>query len=144
LLKDRKDDIPALVDGFLDELSADHGMPRPEVSADGMKALQELEWTGNVRELHNVIERLIILCDNKITEQDVLDFGVPHRRAKGPQMAFDRYDKFQDFKDYAEKEFIQSKLDKNSWNITKTAEMMDIQRSHLYNKMEKYGIKRDE
>jgi DNA-binding NtrC family response regulator len=57
---------------------------------------------------------------------------------------YDMFEKFQDFKDYAEKEFIERKLRKNNWNITKTSEEIDIQRSHLYNKIEKFGLKRED
>jgi DNA-binding NtrC family response regulator len=108
-----------------------------------MEELTKLEWRGNVRELRNVIERLVILSNGEINEQDVISFAVPRKTKRAEESIFDRYEKFQDFKDYAEKEFIEKKLRKNSWNITKTAEEIDIQRSHLYNKIDKYGLKRD-
>ena len=108
-----------------------------------MEELVKLDWRGNVRELHNVIERLVILSENEISETDVQSFAVPRKARKSEENIFDRYDKFQDFKDYAEKEFIERKLRKNNWNITKTAEEIDIQRSHLYNKIEKFELKRD-
>jgi two-component system nitrogen regulation response regulator NtrX len=103
----------------------------------------KLEWRGNVRELHNVIERLVIMSDGEITENEVMSFAVPRKSRRTEDSIFDRYEKFQDFKDYSEREFIEKKLRKNKWNITKTAEEIDIQRSHLYNKIEKYGLKRD-
>jgi DNA-binding NtrC family response regulator len=57
-------------------------------------------------------------------------------------MLFDQFEKFQDFKEYMERMFIEDKLKKNSWNVSKTADILDIQRSHLYNKIEKYDLKR--
>jgi len=57
-------------------------------------------------------------------------------------MLFDQFAKFQDFKEYIERMFIEDKLKKNSWNVSKTADILDIQRSHLYNKIEKYDLKR--
>lgn len=143
-LRERSDDIPELVEHFLTEIAKDAGTPKLEITKGAMEALQKLEWTGNVRELHNVVERLSILSDGKISEQDVSDFAVPQRRKKSKPTLYSRYDKFQDFKDFVEREFIMEKLGQFSWNISKTAEAMDIQRSHLYNKMDKYGIKRDE
>ncbi|MDB4286230.1 sigma-54 dependent transcriptional regulator [bacterium] len=141
-LRERREDIPALVDSFLTDISGEYGMPKPTITASGLQELLKLEWTGNVRELHNVIERLTIMCDGKISEQDVLDYAAPQRRKKPNGTIFQQFDKFQEFKDHIEKEFIVGKLEKNNWNISKTAEMLDIQRSHLYNKMEKYGIKK--
>lgn len=146
-LRDRRDDIPALAQSFLKEISEEYSMPDIEVTADGMAELQKLDWTGNVRELHNVMERLAILCNGKITSQDVLDYAVPKRRdGAKPQSSstvYDEFSQFQAFKDHMEKEFIVRKLEANGWNISKTAEQLDIQRSHLYNKMDKYDIKRE-
>ncbi|MEM8890682.1 MAG: sigma-54 dependent transcriptional regulator [Bacteroidota bacterium] len=142
-LKDRRDDIPLIVSQFLKEISEEHSIPDLSITPGAMTQLQALEWTGNVRELHNVIERLSILSNGTIDEQDVLDYAVPQRRSNKSATMYDNHDKFQNFKDHVEKEFIVRKLEQNNWNISKTAEVLDIQRSHLYNKMEKFGIKRD-
>lgn len=146
-LKERKSDIPDLFKHFLKQICEEQGLNVPTITPAAMEEMQKLEWTGNVRELHNVVERLVILCGNKITEQDILDYAVPQRRAKTGAAAntnmYERYEKFQDFKDHIEKEFIVHQLERHNWNISKTAEVLDIQRSHLYNKMEKYGIAKD-
>lgn len=147
-LNDRTDDIPLIAKSFLEEICSDYGMPVKEVTPDAMKALQQLNWTGNIRELHNMIERLIILSDKSITEQDVRNYANPSSgkavAATGMNGYFDQFEKFQDFKDFSEKEFITQKLEQNSWNISKTAEEIDIQRSHLYSKIEKFGLKKVE
>jgi len=158
-LTERIDDIPVIAQNFLERICDDYGMPVKKINDGGMAALQALPWTGNVRELHNMIERLIILSDKVITENDVRAFANPGGgtnigTATSAQIAgsagsnlasaFDSFNNFQDYKDHAEREFIKFKLEKNNWNVSKTADEIDIQRSHLYSKIEKFGLKRAE
>ncbi|WP_295674508.1 sigma-54 dependent transcriptional regulator [uncultured Mucilaginibacter sp.] len=149
-LTDRKDDIPLLAQNFLDEICNDYGMPVKKISDAAMEALKALPWTGNIRELRNMIERLIILSDKIITDNDVKIFANPSSPVEvtngnnGHQADFDRFSNFQEYKDYAEREYIKFKLEKNNWNVSKTADDIDIQRSHLYSKIEKFGLKRGE
>lgn len=74
-LNDRKDDIPTLANYFVNEICQDYGMPVKTFSAEALKELQKINWTGNIRELRNVVERLVILSDKKITEKEVLQFA---------------------------------------------------------------------
>lgn len=156
-LTERVEDIPEIAQNFLEEICKDYGMPAKKINDAAMTALQALPWTGNVRELHNMIERLIILSDKAITEHDVAAFANPgggtnigaanHGSAnaqvtRSASPNYDNFNNFQDYKDYAEKEFIKFKLEKNNWNVSKTADDIDIQRSHLYSKIEKFGLKR--
>jgi two-component system nitrogen regulation response regulator NtrX len=154
-LTERTEDIPEIAQSFLDDICKGYGMPVKTISDDAMAALQALPWTGNVRELHNMIERLIILSDKTITEQDVIAFANPGggtnigsssnttiQAKKSPLANFDQFSNFQEYKDHAEKEYIKFKLEKNNWNVSKTADDIDIQRSHLYSKIEKFGLKR--
>jgi two-component system nitrogen regulation response regulator NtrX len=155
-LTERVEDIPVIAQSFLEEICKEYGMPIKKISDAGVVALQRLPWTGNVRELHNMIERLIILSDKIITEHDVAAFANPGGgtnigSAPASQIAaslapaaldYDKFNNFQDYKDYAEREFIKFKLEKNNWNVSKTADDIDIQRSHLYSKIEKFGLKR--
>lgn len=150
-LTERKDDIPIIGQAFCDEICNDYGIPTKKISDGAMEALKSLPWTGNIRELRNMIERLIILSDKTITENDVLNFAnptgeplAPVNGTSGAQPNFDRFANFQEYKDYAEREFIKFKLEKNNWNVSKTADEIDIQRSHLYSKIEKFGLKRTE
>ncbi|GEM68896.1 sigma-54-dependent Fis family transcriptional regulator [Sphingobacterium mizutaii NBRC 14946 = DSM 11724] len=151
-LNERKDDIPTLANAFCEEVCAEYSMPVKAFTPDAMKALQSLPWTGNIRELRNMIERLIILCDKKITEEDVLKFANPGGPITANSLAgnhtsngfdMEQFTSFQDFKDFSECEFIKYKLERNNWNVSKTADDLDIQRSHLYSKIEKFGLKRD-
>jgi len=76
-LNDRRDDIPLLANHFLNTICEDLGVPPKEITPDGMEALKNVDWTGNIRELRNVIERLVILCDKKITAEDVNRYANP-------------------------------------------------------------------
>jgi two-component system nitrogen regulation response regulator NtrX len=148
-LTERRDDIGLLTQSFLDEICSDYGMPSKKISEGALDALKALPWTGNIRELRNMVERLI-LSDKTITEGDVKAFANPSAPVAitggndAPQTDFDQFTNFQEYKDYAEREYIKFKLEKNNWNVSKTADDIDIQRSHLYSKIEKFGLKRGE
>ena len=150
-LVERKDDISLLTQSFLDEICNEYGMPVKKISDAALEALKALPWTGNIRELRNMVERLIILSDKTITDNDVRAFANPSAPAAiggdgngSAQTDFDQFNNFQEYKDYAEREYIKFKLEKNNWNVSKTADDIDIQRSHLYSKIEKFGLKRGE
>jgi two-component system, NtrC family, nitrogen regulation response regulator NtrX len=76
-LNDRKEDIPLLADHFLKMICEDHGMPQKSFTKDAIKELQKINWTGNIREFRNVVERLVILCDKSITDKDVIAYARP-------------------------------------------------------------------
>ncbi|MGV3760969.1 sigma-54-dependent transcriptional regulator [Parapedobacter sp.] len=160
-LVERKADIPVLAKQFCDEVCGEYNMPVKKITDEAMEALKGLPWTGNIRELRNMVERLIILSDKAITDKDVRAFANPsaattvmenseptrvdreHPSTVGPVANYDDFPSFQDFKDHTEMEFIKYKLEKNGWNVSKTADEIDIQRSHLYSKIEKFGLKRE-
>ncbi|SDT22172.1 DNA-binding transcriptional response regulator, NtrC family, contains REC, AAA-type ATPase, and a Fis-type DNA-binding domains [Mucilaginibacter mallensis] len=150
-LTERRDDITLLTQNFLDEICNEYGMPVKKISEAALDALKALPWTGNIRELRNMVERLIILSDKTITDGDVKAFANPSAPApassndsSSSQTDFNQFKNFQEYKDFAEREYIKFKLEKNNWNVSKTADDIDIQRSHLYSKIEKYGLKRGE
>jgi DNA-binding NtrC family response regulator len=150
-LIERKDDISLLTQNFLDEICNEYGMPVKKISDAALEALKALPWTGNIRELRNMVERLIILSDKTITDNDVRAFANPSAPVAAggdtngaAQTDFDQFNNFQEYKDFAEREYIKFKLEKNNWNVSKTADDIDIQRSHLYSKIEKFGLKRGE
>ncbi len=76
-LRERKDDIPLLVQSFVERIAQDMGKAAPEFEPEAIEALQHYQWTGNIRELHNIVERLVILCGSPITKDDVMQFGNP-------------------------------------------------------------------
>jgi two-component system nitrogen regulation response regulator NtrX len=141
-LNERAEDIPMIADKFLAEICEENAMQPKKFTADGYRALQDVNWTGNIRELRNVIERLVILCEEQISGDNVYMYSNPAQRGADPFGVVDEYKTLQEFRDWAEKVFIERKLVQNAWNVAKTAIEIDIQRSHLYNKIEKYSLKR--
>lgn len=77
-LNERKDDIPMLADFFLDQITEDYAQPKKEITDGALKALQQLDWSGNIREFRNVMERLVILCPKAIDEKAVKTYATPH------------------------------------------------------------------
>ncbi|MEI2694145.1 MAG: sigma-54 dependent transcriptional regulator [Saprospiraceae bacterium] len=105
-LNDRKDDIPVLVDHFVEHICYEYGMPVRKVDDAAIEELQKYNWTGNIRELRNVIERLIILSKTKITRKDVLDFVIPaSQRNYRYKELFEQFDNFQELNDFIKREF---------------------------------------
>lgn len=142
-LRERIEDLPLLVDYFTRDIAEKHKKVTPVFTEDTIKLLQQLNWTGNIRELRNIIERIIIIVNKKTISSSDIEFLIPYEKAS-LQSLIDESNSFQDFKEKAEKAFILKQLELNNWNISKTAETLDIQRSHLYNKMKKYGIEKGE
>jgi two-component system, NtrC family, nitrogen regulation response regulator NtrX len=145
-LRERRTDIPIITEHIAERIAKRNGLKFKPFTPEALIALQQFEWRGNVRELHNVVERLTILSlGDKITQVDVERYVLPGGSSSNPIAGLmDRYEQFADFRDSAERLFIEHKLTQNDWNISRTAEAIGIQRSHLYNKMGKYGISRDD
>jgi len=142
-LRERVDDIPVMVNSFIAEITAKHKKPMIKLNDDAMKFLQTMEWSGNVRELKNSIERIIIIVDKKEISKKDIEFLFSSGQGHMSDI-INLSNSFQEFKEKAEKAFILKQLELNNWNVTKTAEILDIQRSHLYNKIKKYGIDKAE
>lgn len=144
-LRERRDDIPLLARRCLEQLAEDDIVfSGVGFSKEGLDALKKLNWSGNVRELQNAVERLGLLVSDSIIEKHDVEKMADLRRT-GPgeiDSLLEEQETFQDFKEAAERLFLVRKLEENGWNITQTAEAIDIQRSHMYNKMKKYDIER--
>ncbi len=143
-LNERKEDIPILAEKFIKEACEDNGLPKKTFTPQALEELKKLDYFGNIRELRNVVERLVILGQARITIEDVQKFASPLSAREEEKSIFERFQTLQEFKEYVEKIFIEEKLKKNGWNVAKTSLEIDIQRSHLYNKIEKYTLKRGE
>ncbi|PKL51412.1 MAG: Fis family transcriptional regulator [Nitrospira bacterium HGW-Nitrospira-1] len=134
-LRERLDDIPALVDNFLDLLAAEYGQQKKGITADAVKTLQKYSWPGNIRELKNTLERLVIMTPSKtITAGDMF---MPESTGSD----YFSFSALKDARDAFERDFIIKKLDENAWNISKTAEVLDMERSNLHRKIKAYDIK---
>ncbi len=108
-LNDRKDDIPLLVDHFIETVCNDYGRPIKNINIDAVQLLQEMDWTGNIRELRNVIERLIILSENEITSDDILSYVSPNmEKFNTLKSLFAKFKNLEDLKNYIEIEWNKS------------------------------------
>ncbi len=142
-LKERIEDIPILINHFAEDITAKHKKAPIKFEDDAVKFLQSLQWSGNVRELRNAVERIIILIDKRNISKKDIEFLFSTGKTSLENI-IDDSNSFQEFKEKAERAFIIKQLNANDWNISKTAEILEIQRSHLYNKMKKYEIEKEE
>ncbi len=139
-LREKKEDIPLLVEYFSKIYSEENNFKQKEFSKEAIEAIQKYPWKGNVRELKNVVERLLIMTDADIIEMKDLPEQIRGEvqtslpDAKGIKT-------LKEFREQAEKDFILSKLKENNWNISQTAREIDTPRSNLYKKLEYFGIK---
>ncbi|HXW05431.1 MAG TPA: sigma-54 dependent transcriptional regulator [Vicinamibacterales bacterium] len=143
-LRDRREDIPALVRHFVDLFSRDNNRRPQRFTPAALEHLQKARWKGNVRELRNTVERLIIMTPGDAVDlDDVRD--VVRTEAKPQQGDGDRErpGTLREFKESAERAFLVEKLRENNWNISKTAEVIGTPRSNLYKKLEQYGISQE-
>jgi two-component system nitrogen regulation response regulator NtrX len=147
-LRERLDDVPALVAHFTRQLTAAGGVPGRSIADDAMHRLQQRSWPGNVRELRNAVERLLILAPGRVVsaaDVDRLlpagDGAVPAMGASGPELSAPHT--FETFKQEAERSFLEAKLREHEWNVSETARALKMPRSNLYKKIERYGLTRE-
>jgi two-component system nitrogen regulation response regulator NtrX len=137
-LRERKEDIPMLARYFLKEFSATYGRRPREITDDAIEALMRYSWPGNVRELRNVMERIVIMnptafkLDRKHLPPLVYRDG--SRRPSGEASTLHQA------RAAYERDYILKKLDENHGNVSRTAEVLGLERSHLYRKMKSLGI----
>ena len=141
-LRERPEDIPLLATAFTEDICQRNGMAVKRFSEEATHRLQAMEWPGNVRELRNMVERLVIMTPGSYIEASQLESGPGGGNRSAWDDLLSAGGTFQEFKDRAEAAFIRKQLEASGWNISRTAEVLDIQRSHLYNKMKKYGLER--
>ncbi|UCH81902.1 MAG: sigma-54-dependent Fis family transcriptional regulator [Nitrospiraceae bacterium] len=133
-LRERRSDIPLLADHFLTNFAIQYGQKKKNLSKNALKALMEYEWPGNVRELKNAIERYVIM-----NPAETIDIKEVHT-AKGMKPDYSTIKTLRDAREHFEKDFIMNKLQDNNWNISKTAEELEIERSNLHRKIKSLGI----
>jgi two-component system nitrogen regulation response regulator NtrX len=134
-LRERLEDIPALVAHFAEQLGASAGVPGKRFADEAVRRLQTRPWPGNIRELRNAVERALILAPGKVVTPADVDRLLPPDL--GPRQSLEN------FKIEAEKGFLVQKLREHDWNITETAKELQIPRSNLYKKMERFGLNRE-
>jgi two-component system, NtrC family, nitrogen regulation response regulator NtrX len=144
-LRDRRDDIPALVRHFVDLFSRENNRRPQRFTPAALEHLQKARWKGNVRELKNSVERLLIMTPGDAIDvdnvRDVVRMEIkPSAAPAGNAAEADRAGTLREFKESAERQFLVNKLRENGWNISKTAEVIGTPRSNLYKKLEQYAI----
>src|SRR5712671_6014493 len=138
-LRERKEDVPLFARYFLKELAATYGRRPREITDEAIDVLMRYSWPGNVRELRNVIERIVIMnptttrFDRKHLPPLVYRNG--NRRASGSE-----FSTLHQARDAYERDYILKKLDENHGNVSRTSEVLGLERSHLYRKMKTLGI----
>jgi two-component system nitrogen regulation response regulator NtrX len=137
-LRDRAEDIPLLADYFLQEFTRSYGRKPKELTPEAYKLLQEYHWPGNVRELRNLIERIVILNPQVRVDARHIPLNVPKRSVVDRPM--DRFGSLQELREAVEREYILKKLEEANGNVTRTAELLGLERSNLYRKMKTLGI----
>ena len=144
-LRERREDIPLLVGHFVDQLTGPAGLAPRAVGDDAVARLSQLEWPGNVRELRNTIERLLILSSGPRIRADDVDRLVGRRPDSGDGGLGSLLDvpTFEEFKHAAERAYLVAKLRAYDWNVSETARALDMPRSNLYKKIERYGLSRE-
>ncbi len=168
-LRDRRDDIPVLVEHFLETFGREASYRPKGFTPAALERLAARPWRGNVRELRNAVERLLIMVERDTIEEpdvQILEMAeapagaAPAAPVAGGQAAVPAaarppaappgapdpgvFRTLQEYKDEAEKVFILKKLKEHRWNISRTAKAIDTPRSNLYKKLEQYGISRDQ
>lgn len=141
-LRNRREDIPALVRYFLRVHTEEQGMKLKEITDDALKTLARHDWPGNIRELRNQVERLMIMVPKSTIETaDVIPFMPGVADGVGQKVsALDNYDSLRDARHAFEREYITHRLRTNKWNVSKTADDLKIERSHLHRKIKSLSV----
>jgi two-component system nitrogen regulation response regulator NtrX len=144
-LRERVDDIPALVQHFVGQFVKENNRRPARFAPGAVEALRHARWRGNIRELRNVVDRLLIMSDRDVIEADDVRQVVRPDAAAAPgpravPAGGSAPATLRDFKEWSERAFLVDRLREHEWNISKTAEVIDTPRSNLYKKLEQYGI----
>ncbi len=149
-LRDRTEDIALLARHFIDLAAQENGLAPKRLASDALSSLRGYAWPGNIRELRNVIERMVILSDGDITVEDVPEEvrGTPDEAPSddalldlGGQAAPEGMT-LREFREAVERAFIRKRLIENDWNVSRTATSLGVERTHLHKKMKVLGIQR--
>ena len=136
-LRDRPEDVPLLVEHFNRKFSTNYAKPPKRFELEAMDALQNYTWPGNVRELRNTVERVVIMHG----KMKVHACDLPHLGGEEPPATPFRFSSFKEASEAHQREFIRRKLAEADGNVTRAAELMGMDRSHLYRRMRSLGLK---
>ncbi|MFO8071340.1 MAG: sigma-54 dependent transcriptional regulator [Polyangia bacterium] len=143
-LRDRLDDVPLLLERFIARFSEENGYRKKPIRKDALRKLSAYSWPGNVRELKNIAERLVIMSGDEITLADLPSSvaGV----SPAPELpSFDGpRPSLREFREAAERRFVVETLEENGWNISRSAQVLGIERTNLHKKIKALGISRED
>ncbi len=137
-LRERMEDVPLLADYFLREFTTAYGRKPKELTEDALRVLADYPWPGNVRELRNLMERIVIM--NPQTRIDARHIPLDRSRRAVFYKPSEKFGSLQDVREAAERDYIARKLDETKGNVTRAAEALGLERSHLYRKMKALGL----
>jgi two-component system, NtrC family, nitrogen regulation response regulator NtrX len=137
-LRERVEDVRMLANHFLKEFTTAYGRKPKELTDEALRVLEEYSWPGNVRELRNLMERIVIM--NPQTRIDARHIPLDRARRTALDRPMDRFGSLQEVREAAERDYIFRKLEDAKGNVTRAAEMLGLERSHLYRKMKALGI----
>ena len=138
-LRKRKEDLPTLVEHFISLFSTENGRRPKTISVEALAYFLAYDWPGNVRELRNMVERLVIMAPRDVIGPE--DLPPPLRTREGGTVDEAQKDKtLKEAREAFERAYILGELRAHEWNMTRTAERLGIERSHLYRKLKSYGI----
>lgn len=136
-LRDRKEDIPLLVQHFVEQFCEENGKPTKSISPDAISILENYDWPGNVRELRNIVERLIIMVDSDTISAPHVTSAIHVDRYQAHR---DASKSLKDMVDEYEKKLTMTELEANDGNVSQTAKNLNIDRANLYRKLRAWGI----
>jgi two-component system nitrogen regulation response regulator NtrX len=146
-LRERREDIPLLVRYFLQAHAEEQGLKVKDISQEALDALQAYDWPGNIRELRNLIERLMIMVPGPVVEAPHVGMFLQSSRPPGgvgvppgAGLAYKHFDSLRDARNAFEREYISRKLMEHNWNVSKTADDLKIERSHLHRKIKLLNV----
>jgi two-component system nitrogen regulation response regulator NtrX len=144
-LRERKEDVPLLVRHFIRQHAEEQGLKPKEISPAGLQVLQQYDWPGNIREVRNLVERLMIMVPDPVIDAPHVEMFLQGRSggsagAPTSALAVKSYSSLREARNAFEKEFIGRKLREHHWNISKTADDLQIERSHLHRKIKLLNV----
>jgi two-component system, NtrC family, nitrogen regulation response regulator NtrX len=145
-LRERRDDIPMLVQHFAEKAIQEQRLPARTILQEAVDVLVRMDWPGNVRELRNTVERVLILARGQEIGADDVRRLVGNASNEGAAHAGDflAAQTFNEFRERAERAFILARLRENDWNVSETARIIEMPRSNLYKKIERYSLLRED
>jgi DNA-binding NtrC family response regulator len=152
-LRDRAQDIPLLCASFVGQIARENGLHEKSITPEAVEILSAYGWPGNVRELRNVVERLVILSEENIGVGDLPEEIVAEvARKNRPATTVGSFElpagaknlPLRELRDLVERQYVRAKLDEHDWNISRTAQVLGLERTNLHKKMRALGIARED